>query len=166
MREVKPAFQSPCKTCPWRRENQGKPTPEGWYSDENLERMWDELRRGRRMTCHATDPDVYAAPHERPSSLGDHTHECAGALVLQQRELVLLDDLIQSDPTSPGLTTYLKKRPDGLTVSGVAALMDRYLFGGIVAGDTAMSTPCLGGDIYYHKLGPWEGPQDDSESEG
>lgn len=54
--QVRPACALACLACPWRLSNQGRPTPGGWYTRRNLDRLWAGLRRGTRMSCHPTDP--------------------------------------------------------------------------------------------------------------
>lgn len=53
---VAAASDSPCLACPWGTANRSRPTPGGWYSRRNLDRLWSGLRRGARMSCHPTDP--------------------------------------------------------------------------------------------------------------
>lgn len=106
------AMEAPCAACPWRASNQGKPHPHGWYSKKNLRRLWAGLRSGKApgMTCHPTDPDNEVPEGHRPAPEGNDARECAGALILVQRELKLLE----KDPKG-----YLKARPGGLTKAGL-----------------------------------------------
>ena len=82
-------MKSPCEQCPWRRDNLGQRHFGGFYTRRNLQRLWNQIRRGGRMqSCHITDashPDhVKAGAKEgRPKP----AEECYGSLVLVQREL-------------------------------------------------------------------------------
>ena len=112
-------MKSPCAQCPWRMSNRGKRIKTkyasyGWYTKKNLQRLWAGLRTGEApgMTCHPTDPD-----NERPEDWKEvpkeaKTKECAGALLLIQREL----DLFKKD-----IKAYAKGRMrKGLSKYGVA----------------------------------------------
>lgn len=107
------AMAKPCPDCPWRKSNQGKPHPHGWYSRRNLRRLWAGLRSGKApgMTCHPTDPDNLVPEGHRGAPEGSRPKECAGALLLVQRELRKLEKTPER---------YLKENRDGLTRSGVA----------------------------------------------
>lgn len=110
---------TPCAQCPWRKSNCGKKVttgemPYGWYSEKNLRRLWSGLRTGEApgMTCHPTDSDNPTPNGRKPTSDGVEKHECAGALLLIQREL----SLVEKD-----LKGYLKARSRlGLTKTGIA----------------------------------------------
>jgi len=103
-----------CSSCPWRKSNQGKPHPDGWYSRKNLQRLWSGLRTSAApgMTCHPTDvnnpvPEGHKCPKE-----GTKPQECAGALLLVTREL----KLFEKDPKG-----YRKARGRrGLSKEGLA----------------------------------------------
>ncbi len=88
-----------CKECPWRKSNQGKRTKGGFYTKANLRRLWAGLRTGEApgMTCHGADPRGKAIDAEPVEDLGGESKvECAGALLLVQREL----RKIEADPSS------------------------------------------------------------------
>jgi hypothetical protein len=73
------------------------------------------------------------------------THECAGALVLVQREWMAFQELAQANPKGQrGLQLYRKQRPNGMTREGLIALMERALLGGTVLNPVAMARPNLG----------------------
>ena len=155
-REVKPANPLPCSACPWRRENQGKRHPGGWYSLKNLKRLWSGLRRGVAMSCHPTDPRN-PVPEGMPTpNVGDATHECTGALILQQRELMLAQENFHSDTRE-----YRKARPFGMPRAGFAQLVARALFGGTIAlPGQAMARPNLNErSVFYTVLGEWKAPK-------
>ena len=108
------SMTKPCSNCPWRKSNQGKPHPHGWYSVKNLRRLWSGLRTSRApgMTCHPTDPNNDVPEGCRAAPEGSEAKECAGALLLVQRELGMLEK---------DLKGYLKTRGRrGLTKEGVA----------------------------------------------
>lgn len=159
-REVGPAAPRPCSRCPWRTSNQGKRHPGGWYTKANLRRLWAGLRRGERMTCHPTDPDnpveaewlekgVRAAPE------GAKTHECTGALILQQREFMRLQRFVQRDPKN-GLKLYRWENPRGLTRDGIKAMLQRLAFNGTPLDAMQMATPNLAQpDIGHPDLAPF-----------
>lgn len=143
---VEPACPVPCKFCPWRLANQGsKPDPHKFYTKGNLARLWKGLRAGARMSCHPTDPRMaefegYEALAERES-----TNECAGALVLVQREWMVFQGLCTANPKSKKtLQLYREHRPNGLVREGLIAIMERGLLGGTVLNPVAMARPDLG----------------------
>ena len=126
---LREAAESPCVHCPWRTSNQGKRHPDGWYAKKNLRRMWAGLRRGESMSCHPTDPRNLGSPRAvqagyRPAPETAVTRECCGALILQQRELALLQG-----PYSTNLARYCRERRGGLTKMGIARLVNRMIFG-------------------------------------
>lgn len=140
----------PCAACPWRTENHGRRHPDGWYTAANRKRLWAKLRRGDGMTCHPTDPLNPIPEGARAVPENATTHECAGALILQQRELMYLQD-------EPDLQTYRRNRPLGLTRAGIAEMISRALFGGLpIVGGRAMSKPDLNEKVSHPPLGEWE----------
>jgi len=129
MMVLREAAESPCVHCPWRTSNQGKRHPDGWYAKKNLRRLWAGLRRGESMSCHPTDPrnDVSEEAKRAGSRSAPETavtRECTGALILQQRELALLQD-----PYSTNVARYRRARRGGLTRMGIARLVNRLIFG-------------------------------------
>jgi hypothetical protein len=86
---VKMAQAAPqaCAHCPWRTANHGKRNPHGFYRKENLRRLWRGLRAGERMTCHPTDPLMAEFSGYEDTAGRQMTRECAGALILIQREI-------------------------------------------------------------------------------
>ena len=107
------AMTSPCAACPWRKSNQGKPHPHGWYTKKNLERLWAGLRSGEApgMTCHPTDlnnevPEGHRAPPETVEA-----KECAGALILVIRELKLLEKDVATKQFWPEATNFPTTAP-------------------------------------------------------
>lgn len=138
-----PAAPTPCVHCPWRPSNQGKRHPDGWYTKANLQRLWAQLRRGERMSCHPTDPgnpvsERAQAAGYRPAPVHSRVRECTGALVIQQREFMLLQDGCGAD-----LARYRRERPKGLTRDGILQLLERAVFGGSPLGGTTMTRPDL-----------------------
>ncbi len=154
---VESASEHPCKDCPWRLANQGKAHPGRWYAPANLKRLWNGLRRGRDMTCHPTDDRMNEFPW-RPVPDGATPHECAGALILKQREFMKFQRLCLAHPKS-NLRDYRKANPAGLTRDALADVAARHLFGGVpIVGGLPMAKVNLNdAEIGYPPL-PWDFP--------
>lgn len=127
---------SPCAACPWRTANQGRRHPDGWYTKANLRRLWAGLRRGERMTCHPTDPDNPTPPGVAGPAEGHPTRECAGALVLVQREAQRLGELVEA---GGNLADYRRDHPRGLTRVGMAQVFANLQWGGVMPGTLEMA---------------------------
>jgi hypothetical protein len=156
--EVKSACPKPCSSCPWRLANQGsKPDPHKFYTKANLTRLWRGLRNGARMSCHPTDPRM--AEFAGYEALADRevTHECAGALVVVQREMMKFQDIAQANPGGRTmLKDYKQQHPKGLTRDGLVALVERSVFGGTGLDRVKMALPDLNDtEIGYDVLGAW-----------
>lgn len=143
------AFE-PCPDCPWRVSNRGRRSKHkvegekyGWFTQRNRDRLWAGMRRGEAMTCHPTDPRHPGSPEDAK------TKECAGALILQQRELVVLDRLMKAgDDSSQTLRRYKKLRPGGLTRDGLAILAWNAQFGAVpLMGGREMGRPNLNAEV-------------------
>lgn len=149
---VEVAKIEPCAACPWFLTNQGKRHPGGWYTKKNLARLWAKLRRGDGMTCHPTDPQNEVPEGLAKPSENATTYECAGAIILQQREVMWLqryDDY----------RDYRRNRPMGLLREGLAETVSRVMFGGINFGPMASkptSKPNLNAPVGYEPLGEWD----------
>lgn len=73
-----------CRTCPWRRENEG--SEDRHLRDENVVNMWNKLRDGTALACHKTvareavltEEDRACGWTVPPDSVTPR--ECAGAL--------------------------------------------------------------------------------------
>lgn len=146
LHKVEPACPVPCKSCPWRLANQGsKPDPHKFYTPANLKRLWKGLRDGARMSCHPTDPRM--AEFKGYEALADRgtTNECAGSLVLVQREFMVFQNMCLADPKGKKtLQQYRKARPNGMTRYGLIAVSERALLGGTILNPVAMARPNLG----------------------
>ena len=141
---VKPATQHPCVHCPWRTANQSKPHPAGWYTLANLRRLWAGMRRGENMTCHPTDPANPVPDSTRPAPDDATTLECAGSLILKQREFMRFQRLALANPGEDTFRLYRQRYPRGLTRGGILAVVERAMFGGIpLIGGLAMARPDL-----------------------
>lgn len=155
--EFRVAGSHACGACPWRLANQGVPHPGGWYTKANLRRLWNGLRRGVRMSCHPTDPDMTwsdCSCHEPPPP-GTATRECAGALILIQREMAHLQVVLEAGGS---FADYQREHPMGLTKRGAATHANAMLFGGVpfVGGGLQMAQPDLDDDgVGYPPLGEW-----------
>jgi hypothetical protein len=155
--------KEPCPHCPWRTANRGRKTKHkvdgpkggyGWFSAKNRQRLWAALKRGEAMICHPTDASDprYGAPEHAQA------RECAGALILQQRELMVLDKMFlaakaegvpEKDVYKTVWRRYRKERPGGLTREGAAQLMLAFPFGSvpILGGRRAMGEPNLMAEV-------------------
>lgn len=141
---VAPATQHPCVPCPWRTANQGKRHPAGWYTKANLRRLWAGLRRGEDMSCHPTDPRNPVPAGTRPVPEKATTLECAGSLILKQRELKRFQRLVLDNPGGDPFKLYRQQHPRGLTRAGLLAVVQRAMFGGMpVIGGLEMTRPNL-----------------------
>lgn len=151
---ILPAAPQPCNACPWRVANQGKRHAGSWYGKRNLARLWAGMRRGESMSCHPTDPNMNSpdiaggGPGTTPDDAT--AMECAGSLIVKQREFMYLQHDYAAD-----IPTYRAARPKGLTRHGIAALLERLVFGGALG--LRMTTPNLNlPDVQYPPLGQWE----------
>lgn len=119
---MKDANPKPCAQCPWRTANQGTPHPHGFYAKKNLRRLWAGLRTGERMTCHPTDSRMAEFEGYEHTAEREHLHECAGALILVQREMVRLQDEMQGAErdgvAAEGYKRYRKLHPRGILREG------------------------------------------------
>lgn len=122
--KVETANPHPCSACPWRLENHGVRHPDGWYTKANRARLWARLRRGESMTCHPTDQRNPLPPGFDPVPDGVTTHECTGALVLQQRELHRFNLIAEA---GGDLRSYLRRYARGMTRNGLAEVVARYM---------------------------------------
>lgn len=129
------AVNAPCVTCPWRTENQGKRTPDGWFSKTNLRSLWVGLRQGVGMTCHSTDPANPVSEAQAAAGFGKKgdgaTRECAGAVILQQREVMIFQAICKERDAvgkNDGFAVYRRARPRGLTRDGLANVVADFLF--------------------------------------
>jgi len=154
--QVTTCAEGPCARCPWRQSNRGKESPlvedhrYRWYSRANRNRLWRGLRDGERMTCHPTDsrhPTIDGKPI--PDTV--QTRECAGALILVQREMMIA----QAIPDK-GFRRYRRERPRGLTIAGMRCIVERVLFARLST--NPMGRPNLDdADIQFEPLGQWPG---------
>jgi hypothetical protein len=143
---VKGANPKPCAQCPWRLANQGTPHPHGFYTKANLRRLWGGLKRGERMTCHPTDPEMAEFEGYEKTADREVTHECAGALIIVQREFMRAQRAMQeadAEGKRDGLKRYRAAHPKGLMRDGVFAVVERAMFGGSALDRLAMAKPDL-----------------------
>lgn len=128
--DVARAATSPCGACPWRTANHGRRHPDGWYTKANVRRLWSGMRRGEMMTCHPTDPRNPVPAGQKPAPANAVTRECAGAHLLIQREMQLIEGLAKVAPEGQGWAIYRRRRPRGLTREGLLGYLERVMFGG------------------------------------
>ena len=129
--QTAPAASTPCAQCPWRTSNHGRRHPGSWYTKANIRRLWTGMRRGEMMSCHPTDPRNPVPDGMRPAPSNVVTRECAGAHVLIQREMSLIEGLAREAPEGTGWAIYRRLRPRGLTRDGLLSYMERITFGGV-----------------------------------
>lgn len=136
---MKGAIEQPlpqaCKDCPWRIENHGRRGKHGFFTAANRKRLWNGLRSGEApgMTCHGTDTG-----RDRPdwgeTAGAEATHECAGAVALVQRELLVFQNIADGLPDGAkagrAFTIYRALRPRGMMSGGFAEWISRVAFGG------------------------------------
>lgn len=115
-----------CGTCPWRRSVWGRtdtPRPE-YNTAERRDQMWSEhpergpgvgVRFGDEMLCHT------GAEAEDGTGI---THECAGAIILCQRELIRY--------ATHGIGRLHPFAPSGLTMQAAYTLAVRMIGRGVV----------------------------------
>jgi len=149
-------MKTACEQCPWRRSNQGKPSPGGFFRKSNLRRLWNQIRgaspdsAGGRQSCHLTDPSHpdHIAAGAKP---GAKPRECPGSLIVVIRELRKLSNE-QSVVTPESMTAYLGRRKLGLTKRGMRYWVVERIgmplpppFGdGPLPGDLAIDDPEIG----------------------
>lgn len=136
------ACPRPCSTCPWRDENHGKLHLDGWYTKRNRKRLWAKLKLGEMMSCHKTDPSNPVPDGNEPVAEGTTPHECTGALILQQRELMLFQHGCADGQKAAETFKRYKEAGGTMTRFGLASLVERALFGGKLGG-LAMARPNL-----------------------
>lgn len=160
----RPAAGTACGQCPWRKRNQGTKHPGGWYGAANLKRLWSGLRAGERMTCHPTDPDndIESCGCHEPPPPGTPTRECAGALVLVQREMTRVQDHVADCDTPAAARAafreYRREHPTGLTLDGYLRHAIDMTFAEVpmLGGGLKVATPDLNDEsVGYARLVPW-----------
>lgn len=143
MGEFKEALPQACSDCPWQIANHGRRSKHGFFTVANRRRLWNGLRTGEApgMTCHGTDPrkknpDEHEDYGENAGS--EATHECAGAIAVVQRELLIFQNIGEALPEGSkagrAFTIYRKLRPGGITRSGFA----EWIFSRVLMGDTPL----------------------------
>lgn len=142
----------PCVHCPWRTANHGKRHPDGWYTAANRRRLWTKLRTGESMSCHPTDPGNPVPEGCRAVPEGTVTHECTGALILQQREVMRLQSITD---TGGSIRDYRRRWPLGMTVAGLAVIVSRHMFRGTPMAGIPMASPDLNEPVSHLPLGEW-----------
>lgn len=147
MARLVPDPAGPCRHCPWLTTNHRRRHPDGWFTKANRARLWAKLRTGDSMSCHPTDPnnpvsERAVAAGYRPAPATARTRECMGALILQQREFMVWQDVHGGDHAA-----YRKGRPGALTLGALARIAQRFLFGGVPTGPAAMPKPNLNAPV-------------------
>lgn len=159
MSGVREAALTPCAACPWRTDNHGRRHPDGWYTKANARRLWAKLRTGDGMTCHPTDPantvsEAAQALGYRPAPEGSRPRQCAGAVILQQREAMALDAMAD-------IKAYRRARPGGMTVDGLWAVVSGAIFAGTPLGPEKLALPDLNAPVSVPTTDlPWPLPEE------
>lgn len=141
-----PACPRPCKECPWLTANHGKPHLDNWYTEKNRRRLWAKLKRGDSMSCHKTDPENPVPKGVEPVPSGTPVHECTGALILQQREVMLFQKHCEEAEAAGAKDGFKRYKVAGgaMTRGTLAYIVQRALFGGTpLVGGPPMSRPNL-----------------------
>lgn len=158
-RPVKIANPRACAQCPWRLSNQGRRHPDGWYTKANLRRLWSKLRRGERMTCHPTDPTNPVPPGGKHVAEEVTTHECTGATILQEREVVRFQTIAKEDPgRTDALREYKRRHPHGMSRVGLIEIAMSAVFGKTPFVRDIARPNLLDPDVGYEPLGPFTRP--------
>lgn len=131
-----------CSACPWRISNQGQAHPHGFYSAANLRRLWNGLRTGEApgMTCHPTDPRMEEFEGYEATAKIEVTHQCAGSLVVVQRELIRFQAITKDVEREKAAGTKLRRdealrryriasAPSGCNRGGLAEWVWRLVIG-------------------------------------
>lgn len=145
---MRPAAPTPCADCPWRTRNQGRRHAKGWFTRRNLRELWARLRTGvgTGQTCHATDPSEPRPEGATAPPAGTEPAECAGALLLVQRELARLSKV-------PTWEKYAKANPLGLTTAGARWwALARCHFAGTPLGGPPMPVVEETSDVAYDRI--------------
>lgn len=154
---IAPACTTPCAACPWRTANHGRRHPDGWYTKANRDRLWAGMRRGALMSCHPTDPENPTPEGVREVPADVVTRECAGILVLVQREMNLIDR-IAATTTQDLARRYRQLRSRGLTLEGITANIHRIMMSRISEPDRFGVLPMTKMDLdleVSHDPLPW-----------
>ena len=87
-----------CNTCPFLKENFGKPTPNpdaeniehDWYTEDNMRRVFEGIAGGDPMICHSTDIDSKDYGFNAKIKPGKEKY-CTGALIIQFRHIKIFE---------------------------------------------------------------------------
>lgn len=154
---VHPAGMTACQACPWRTANHGQRNAGGWYTKANLRRLWAKLRQGDSMSCHPTDPRMNDDPGmPRPVPEGTVLRECAGSLVLIEREANRFEEIVKAGGS---LADYRRAHPMGLTRDGILSIVGRSFSAVPIIGDGRPKMTAVDVDdpaVGYERLVPWE----------
>ena len=155
---VKPANPKACAHCPWRLANQGKRHPHGFYSKKNLQRLWAGMRRGERMSCHPTDSRMAEFEGYEQTAVRETMHECAGYLILVQRELAKFGHICKQREKlglKDGYAVYRREHPMGLLREGLT--VHSFNMAVTFPGDVPARVMDIGDqDIGYPPVGEFE----------
>ena len=128
--EAESRCEKPCPQCPWRKDNQGKRHKNGFYTKQNLTRLWNGCRKGDTHSCHLTDP---SHPHHIEAGAPENAKakECPGVVILAIREMKKATEA-NNEMTPASIDRYLAARSKGLSKDGLLYWgVQRYLMGGV-----------------------------------
>jgi hypothetical protein len=95
------------------------------------------------MSCHKTDPNNPVPEGVAPVPHDTVIHECTGALILQQRELMLFQEHAEAARVESAKDGFKRYKAAGgtMTLYGLRSLVNRVMFGAL--GGMPMSRPDL-----------------------
>lgn len=133
-------MNKPCATCPFLECNRGKPTPTDhnsvkqnqtdWYSQENMDGIWRNIRLDPIMflSCHSTDPGYYGKE-------GGQMWGCVGATLLLYMHIKIYDVYADRDFNRyidlVGQDTAMRKLAMGEKMLALAAGKSSVFWGGM-----------------------------------
>lgn len=122
-----------CETCPWLTKNHGKEHPAGWYTTNNLRRMWNGLRSGKcpGVVCHASDPDQKDYGGIAPIKLTVERRQCAGAILAVGKHVDKLNAAAKTGGLA--LQAYKDGHAAPLTRRGMVYWIERVMSGTVPA---------------------------------
>lgn len=136
-----------CKGCPWRTENHNRPPfqelPKGfvhepgdqvyldWYGPDNRRRLWEGLREGETMSCHATDSRMWEKLTQKS------VQPCLGQMYLVSTELQLFEEVLKTNESLSAAKKYKLYRDrskNPMTQMGLYRWAEKITFPAIFGG--------------------------------
>lgn len=111
------------------------------------------------MSCHPTDPENPVPDGAREVPADVVTRECAGILVLIQREMTIIDQIADDAVHGQEIARrYRQLRPRGLTLEGITSNIHRIMFSRIEGSERIGVLPMTKMDLNLnvgHDPLPW-----------